>query len=148
MLSSPKLKIGGSRITKLGEGEYRLVTTRVTPSERQKIKDIVSREADRYSNMEDFLEDAVYKFLMARPYTKTYTFKFPCTSVQKIRGTDVIRRTGWRQLNVFLSDSLHQAMSSDLAALKKINPNMSVAAFLYTAIRWAMEKYEAKASHS
>lgn len=139
-LSPPKLKIGQARMAGLETGEYELHSTRVQPSERQALKEIVNEGT--YENLEDLLEDATFQFLTTKPYLTGTGFLQPPAPVVSIRHTDTLVRTGWRQINIFLNKDLAKTVRMELAKIATYGRRkISISSYLYTALTWYLQTH-------
>ena len=138
---APKFNLGQSRSLLLNTGDsgYRIYSTRIQSDTRQKIKFIVNG-LDLYSNIEDLLEDSTYRFYLEKPYVHGFTFMFPCTAVAHARNSDVVHRTGWRQINFMLNSALASAVKTEVEKLKTYNRSISMSSFLYTGLIWHLNR--------
>jgi len=139
MIAPPKMSLGKARLKGLESGEYRVHATRVNMEERKQLKELVAEHG--FTNNEDMLEYVVFQFLTLRPYTQGFTFYFPCTTLVSLRGTNESRRTGWRQLNIFLGAELSERVHAEVRRLATVVKSLSMTAYLYTAIRWFLETH-------
>ncbi len=137
-LKQPKLNLGKARLTLLKEGEekYVILCTRVNQADREAIHK--ATEERGYVNIEDFLEDSIFRFLVEKPYLHGYTWLFPVNNVTYIRGTGISRRTGWNQINFVLSEQLANAVKQEVDRLKKYSKSIAVTSYLYTGIQWSL----------
>lgn len=122
-----------------GEHLYKTLTTRIMYTDREMLKEMVKKLSDQYASLEDLLEDIVYRFIVDKPYATGYIFQFPLSVTAPIRGTDQVRRTGWVQLNVYANNKLADLIKQEVKTLQKYNHNISQAAYLYTALKWALQ---------
>ena len=137
---TPKFKLGKARV-KL-QGQYMVLATRLNVFDRSRLSALVEKYPDVYNNQEDFLEDAAYKFYVNRPYVKGAMFLFPHTPFTCARSTEEIRRTGWYQINFTVNNNLGRAIKDTVQHLRRYNGNISLSVYLYTALRWHMDRLE------
>lgn len=141
IVTPPKLSLGKARMAGLESGEYQIHSTRVQPSEREELKRFVSEEL--YENLEDLLEDAIYRFYKEKPYLRGQAFLQPPAPMVSMRKTDTIQRTGWRQINIFLNKDLATAIHQELAKIATYGRRrVSMSSYLYTGIHWFITSAE------
>ena len=143
MISPPKLNLGQSRLTLKDKspGSYEILSSRANGEDRSRIKYLV-KVLETHTNFEDFFEDTAYRFFIEKPYVRGYNFLFPVNPIAQIRKTNLAIRTGWRQINFPLNHSLATAIREEVTRLQKYNKSISVVSYLYTALRWYLDKLE------
>lgn len=143
MVNPPKLNLGKSRLTLKEEkpGSYEILCSRAREEDRARIKYFVN-DLETHVNQEDFFEEVAYRFYIEKPYVLGYNFLFPVNPIAQIRKTNLAVRTGWRQINFSLNAELAQAIREEVVRLQKYNRSISVVSYLYTALRWYLEKLE------
>ena len=143
MLHPPdfSMDVSRQRMKEEKPGSYVVLCSRASAEDRSRIKYVV-KTMEAYDSIENLYEDAIYKFYMEKPYVKGYTFLIPGPSVAFVRKTNLVARTGWRQINFWLNGELSDAVKDEVKKLKKFNPSVSVVSYLYTGLRWFLDRIE------